>query len=496
LRRVEPTLPRPEEYVAAVLAGAPEVSPKRDPEVQPTAPLASSLTRDERAAFGREARDLVPLAEHARIPDPRHRVDPVDLLTAQDATRLQRLVPIRHGRMSATPFTFYRGAAAVMAADLAAVPTTPLGVQLCGDAHLANFGVFNGPHRALLFDLNDFDETHPGPFEWDLKRLVASVVLAGRDNEVSETKTEVAARAAVAGYRTTMVDAAKLDPLSLRVGRLEVDEVLKEIWAGLAERDRKAVEKTKRRARAKNSMRAFDRLTEVVDGHRLIVEDPPRVTRFERDADDLREQTLGFFELYLTTLPAARRCLFTRYRLVDAAYKVVGVGSVGTRCLIALFVSGDEEPLFLQIKEANRSVLEAHLAPSEYDNDGERVVQGQRMMQAEGDPFLGWSRAHPVDTEHRDFYVRQLWDGKGSAAVELMDGRRLALYAELCGRALALAHARTGDAATIAGYIGDDDAFDQAITAFAAGYADLAVVDHRAHVAAIDAGEIEVVRDI
>jgi uncharacterized protein (DUF2252 family) len=473
-----------------------EVPPRPLPVVRPTAPLAATLTRAERRALGREARDLVPLAEHARIPDPRRRVDPVAVLTSQDATRLQRLVPIRHGRMSATPFTFYRGAAAVMAADLASVPTTPLGVQLCGDAHISNFGIFNGPHRSLLFDLNDFDETHPGPFEWDLKRLVASVVLAGRDNELTEAKAELAARAAVAGYCRTMAEAAELDPMSLRVGRLEVDAIIERLKSSAATGDSKAAKKAARRARAKNSMRAFDRLTEVVDGRRLIVEDPPRITRYEHGADHLREQTWGFFERYLTTLPAARRCLLTRYRLVDAAYKVVGVGSVGTRCLIALFVTGDEEPLFLQVKEATSSVLEAHLGPSEYPNHGERVVQGQRMMQAEGDPFLGWSRSDPVDAEHRDFYVRQLWDGKGSAAVELMGGRRLAVYAELCGGALALAHARTGDAATISGYLGDDDVFAEAITSFAIAYADIAVVDHGAHLAAIDAGTIEVIRDI
>ena len=453
---------------------------------------ASRRVRRE-AGFAR--RKDVPLEDHAAMPAIESRRDPVDILTEQDQARLQHLVPIRHGRMSVSTFTFYRGSAAVQAADLSNTPTTDLTVQLCGDAHLSNFGLFNGPDRRLVFDLNDFDETHPGPFEWDVKRLAASVSVAGRNNELSPDKIDRAVRAAVAGYRRVIGKCSEKGPLDVQYWRLEVDEL--EDTFVVDKKARKRFDKLHRKATAKDSVRALNKLTDIVDGRRVIVSDPPLIQRIDEltEPDDVA-QLSEFFARYLSTLPPDRRQVLDRYAVVDIAHKVVGVGSVGTRCLIVLLESGDGEPLFLQFKEAVASVLEPHTAPSEFE-PGERVVIGQRMTQTMGDIFLGWSHAEGSQTGTTHYYYfRQLWDGKGSIDVDAMGGGRLRRYAQTCGGVLAAAHARSGDASMIAGYLGEDETFDHAVAVFAHEYADLAELDHKAHVAAIDSGRIEAIQDI
>ena len=453
----------------------------------------ADTTSDERRSLGEAHRRDVPLESHAEVPPLDQRADPIAVLTGQDTSRLADLVPIRHGRMSASAFTFYRGAAAVMAADLSRLPTTAIRTQLCGDAHLSNFGVFNGPDRRLVFDLNDFDETLPGPFEWDLKRLAASIAVAARNNEVSDAKAQQAAWAAVSGYRRVMNEVAQLDPLSVRYYRIEFEDIV----AQLDRKHRERSESAAAKARKRNSLRAFDRLTEFVDGTRRIVDDPPLLMRLETHHQPGADAVEDLFAGYLESLPLAWRRVLERYRITDVAHKVVGVGSVGTRSLIVLLTTGDDQPLFLQFKEATSSVLEPYLGASEFSVSGERVVQGQRLMQSASDVFLGWAQFDSsIAGRTVDFYFRQLWDGKGSADVDSMGGKRLRIYAELCGATLALAHGRTGDAAMIAGYMGDDETFDRAIGEFAMSYADLNERDHEAHLVAIDAGHIPANRDI
>ncbi len=451
------------------------------------------VPRKQRRKLGRARRDLVPLADHAAVPPSDRRADPVEILTGQDHQRLPELVPIRHGRMSASPFTFYRGGAAIMAADLAQTPTTDIAVQLCGDAHLANFGLYMGPDRRLVFDLNDFDETHPGPFDWDVKRLAASVAVAGENNELSAKRIDRAVMATVAAYRTTIAELSRMGPLAVHYRRIEVETAASMLTD---QRQRRRIEKVSTKAAKKNSMRAQAKLTELVDGRRRIVADPPLITRLDdHAADELVPLALAFFDRYLASLPVYRRRLLERYTVVDLARKVVGVGSVGTRCLIVLLESGDGEPLFLQLKESTASVLERHLVASEFE-PGERVVIGQRLMQTTGDILLGWSHFDDPDGDRRYFYIRQLWDGKGSADLAGMKGDDLDRYGGNCGTALALAHARAGDASLIAGYLGSKDTFDQAIAAFASAYARCNERDHRAHLEAIDDGRIAAVRDV
>jgi uncharacterized protein (DUF2252 family) len=436
----------------------------------------------------------VPLDDLAAVPSADSRPDPIGILTDQDRMRLQHLVPIRHGRMSATAFTFYRGAAAVMASDLSSQPSTDLQVQLCGDAHLSNFGFFNGPDRRIVFDLNDFDETHPGPFDWDVKRLAASVAIAGRNNELAPEKIDRAVRAAVQGYREMAWECSGVGPLALHYRRVELDQV-RELVKG-NKKSTARVEKLNKKASRKNSLRAQSKLTDIVNGRRVIVEDPPLIQRVDHLLDPDEELRMrDFFDRYLATLPRHRRLLLDRYALVDLAHKVVGVGSVGTRCLIVLLESGDGEPLFLQFKEATASVLEPYTGASEFE-PGERVVQGQRLTQTMGDIFLGWSDTTAGDGSRRYFYFRQLWDGKGSVEVDVMGSKPLRRYARLCGGVLALSHARSGDASMIAGYVGEDETFDRAIAEFADGYADLTELDHEAHLEAIDSGNVEAVRDL
>lgn len=450
-------------------------------------------SRKERRKAGRERREDVPLASHAEVPNRDDRRDPIGILLAQDEQRLAELVPIRHGRMSANPFTFFRGGAAIMAADLAMTPTPDIRVQLCGDAHLANFGVYMGPDRRLVFDINDFDETHPGPFDWDVKRLAASVSVAGRASGLSADKTGRAVRASVAGYRDTISELSRMGPLAVHHRRLEVDEVKRMIGRG---KQRNRVERASSKAAGKNHLRALDKLTDVVDGRRIIVPDPPLVMRVdERTAPGQIPMILDFYNRYLASLPVYRRRLLERFSVADVARKVVGVGSIGTRCLIVLLESGDDEPLFLQLKEATTSVLETHLGASDFE-PGQRVVVGQRLMQTMGDILLGWSQVESEPGHPLYFYVRQLWDGKGSVDVTRMNGKALRRYAWFCGTALALAHARAGDASLIAGYLGSKDTFDLAISDFAAAYADLNEHDHGVHLDKISKGSISANRDV
>jgi len=451
-------------------------------------PLMRSV--DERRGRGRAVREAVPLESHAelRLDD---RPDPIELLVAQDATRLPGLVPIRHGRMRVTPFTFYRGAAAIMASDLSRTPTTDLRVQLCGDAHLSNFGVFKGPDRRLVFDVNDFDETAAGPFEWDLKRLAASITIAARNNGLTDKQVRSATRRAVRGYRELLAETTRSSPLDVHYFRIDIEALLQEDEQ-LRKRSRKAISKATR----KDSVRALDKLTEVVDGQRRIVAEPPLIVPLERRLpEDHIAAVEALFDKYRASLPPHRAAVLDRYRLVDVAHKVVGVGSVGTRCLIVLLQSGEGAPLFLQFKEAVQSVLEPYAGASGYDQAGERVVRGQRAMQATGDVFLGFARYQPPDGRTVDFYFRQLWDGKGSAEVEQMGPKRLKKYAWFCGGALALAHARTGDGVAISGYLGDDDSVDDVFAEFAERYAHLNDADHAAHEAAIATGWVEAAGD-
>ena len=446
------------------------------------------LTVDERHERGRQARKQVPRSSHADWSPATDRPDPVDVLTAQDATRLQSLVPIRHGRMSVSPFTFYRGAAAIMAGDLASTPVSGIDAQLCGDAHLSNFGAFASAERNLVFDVNDFDETLPGPWEWDVKRLAASFALAGRSNGFKREQTTDAVMKSVEGYRTAMAYFAQQATLDIWYAELSVDKVSAAITK---KSDRKRMAKTAAKARSKTSLKAMAKLTERCDGALRIVSDPPLIVPLRdlvgENADGLRGQVEHSWELYRSSIRDDRRALLNRYRLVDIALKVVGVGSVGTRCMLALFMGRDDgDPLFLQVKEAEASVLEAHLAPSAYEVPGERVVQGQRLIQASGDIFLGWSSG---ETGHH-YYWRQFHDMKGSADVETMNPRRLGAYATVCGWTLAHSHARSSDPIAIAGYLGKNSSFNRALTEFAFTYADQNDLDFASMRSAIDDGRI------
>ncbi len=462
--------------------------------VTPT--VVEHLTPDEWAERGRAARADTPRASHGGWTPPADRESPVAVLQRQAQSRLAELIPIRHARMTASPFAFYRGAAAVMAADLATTPSSGLLVQACGDAHLANFGGFAAPDRAMVFDINDFDETLPGPWEWDVKRLVASFEIAARargfDKRLRRQIVEGTARA----YRTSMREYAELGNLALFYTRLD-DSDIYSLW-----RDRvpatalKRFQKNLDKARTKDSMRAFTKLTTVVDGRVRIVSDPPLIVRYdeivpEDEADAMKEAMHEWFRGYRATLQPDRRNLVESYELVDFARKVVGVGSVGTRCWIAYMRGRDDgDPLFLQIKEAEASVLEPFVAPSAYDNHGRRVVEGQRLTQASSDIFLGWDRAMDIGGNPRDFYVRQLWDGKLSAQIDIMEPQVLEIYGEICASTLARAHARSGDRMAIAAYLGAGPAFDRAIAGFATAYADQNDQDYAEVVAAIEAGEL------
>jgi uncharacterized protein (DUF2252 family) len=399
------------------------------------------------------------------------------------------LVPIRYGRMMADPYSYFRGAAAVMASDLSHGPRTTATVQLCGDAHLANFGLFSSPERRLVFEANDFDETLPGPFEWDVKRLVASCVLAGGQAGLSTKQQGRVVREATRAYHGAMSLAAEMAPLDVWYFRLDYEELLG--LRQLDKRDRKVAEKVRQRANLRTSLGALEKLTEVVEGRRVIRTRRPLIVRLDPELlEHTRQRLDALYDEYLSSLQPNRRSLLGRYRVEDIALKVVGVGSVGTRCFIVLFQDGDGQPLFLQLKEAGPSVLEAHLGPSEYEQAGQRVVIGQQQIQATSDVFLGWARFTNDAGSTTDYYFRQLWDGKYSAAVRSMSHEQLGTYARLCGVALARAHARSGQPAAIAGYLGDGVAFTDAMVTYAVAYAELTRSDHTELVAAIERGEV------
>ncbi|MER5810388.1 DUF2252 domain-containing protein [Streptomyces sp. NPDC002033] len=430
---------------------------------------------EERSRYGRAQRKRLPRSAHARTPAPDARADPLAVLAAQGEGRVAELLPLRYARMAAGPFPFLRGAAAVMAADLGADEHTGLLVQLCGDAHLLNFGLYASPERSLLFDLNDFDETLPGPFEWDVKRLAASVAVAARANGHGDAAALRAAEAAAATYRRTLRRLAGLGELAVWYERVDSAEVLPLVRHRHRERVAAALE----RARRRTSLQALGKLTEVVDGRLRIRRDPPLLEPVgELDDATVRQ----VFADYRDSLPEERRELMDRFQVVDVARKVVGVGSVGTRCFVVLLTGRDAgDPLFLQIKEAGPAVLEPYAGASRHRHAGHRVVAGQRLLQAAADIFLGWA----TGPGGRQFYWRQLRDMKGSADVTDMDPGLLEEYARLCGRTLARAHARTGDRIAIAGYLGAGDTFDRAVGRFAMGYADLTLADHAALTAAL-----------
>ncbi|MFI1703419.1 DUF2252 domain-containing protein [Streptomyces griseoruber] len=444
-------------------------------------------TPEERTRRGKEARKRVPRSAHADWLPPVDRPDPVVVLERQGRDRLPELLPVRYGRMAASPFAFLRGAAAVMAADLAARPHTGLTVQLCGDAHLLNFGLYASPERALLFDLNDFDETFPGPFEWDVQRLAASVAVAARENGHAGPRARAATVAAVAAYRTAMLRLARLGELDVWYERIDADRLLPLLRSA---RHRRRAEASLTRARRRTSLQALGKLTERVDGRHRIIHDPPLLEPAGvSDSAALRK----IFSDYRSTLSEERRLLLDRYRFVDAARKVVGVGSVGLRCFIVLLAGRDaDDPLFLQIKEARASVLEAHLPSGPHPHPGHRVVAGQRLLQAASDIFLGWM----TGPQGRAYYWRQLRDMKGSADVAGMTPADLTAYARLCGTALARAHARSGDRIALAGYLGTGDTFEHAIADFAEAYADRTTTDHASLRAAIAAGVVTAAPDV
>ena len=463
---------------------------------------------DERRARGTDARAGTPLAEHAGWHPMDDRLDPVALLEEQNRTRDADLVPVRHGRMMVSPFTFYRGAARIMAEDLWRTPTAGLDVQLCGDAHLSNFGVFGSPERSLVFDINDFDETLPGPFEYDVKRLAASFTIAARHNGFDKGDVRTVTRESVSAYRTAMAEFAGMGTLDVWYAHLSEDRLLASVEAAIADRSAsggelkllkkqgKKVRAATRKARATDSRKALAKLAEHVDGQYRIVSDPPFIvplrdwpTYFPEFTDGGGTMIEDQLTAYARTLRPDRRVLLDRFDLVDVARKVVGVGSVGTRAFIGLLQGRDEQdPLFLQLKEATSSVLENHLPRSVYSHPGERVVQGQRLMQATSDIFLGWTAGHDVS---RSFYWRQLRDMKGSADVDSMVPGGMGFYAQTCGWTLARAHARSGDPVAIATYLGEGDEFDEAVTDFAKHYAHQNDRDFEAFTDAVRTGRID-----
>ncbi|MEA2418122.1 MAG: hypothetical protein QOE60_328 [Thermoleophilaceae bacterium] len=428
------------------------------------------------AARGKRARKRVPRSSHGDWTPAADRPSAREILAEQDEARVPDLVPIRYGRMLASPFSFFRGAAAIMASDLGRMANSGLEAQLCGDAHLSNFGVFQAPDRRLVFDVDDFDETLRGPFEWDVKRLAASFAVAGRERGCDERERRDSTRAVLQSYREAMRDFADMRDIDVWYARFDIETYLAKHRSSVSRKAVKALERELAKARHKDSLRALSRLCHKVDGRQRIVSDPPLVVPIEEMGVSEASIEPGLQELlvaYRDSLSGDRRTLAARYRYVHAAHKVVGVGSVGARAWIILLLGRDsDDPLFLQAKEANRSVLEPFAARSPFDHQGRRVVEGQRMMQAASDIFLGWVRAEGIDGKQRDLYVRQLWDGKRSAEVELMGAAELARYGRLCGWTLARAHARSGDRAAIAGYIGRSTTFDESIGDFAEAYAE------------------------
>jgi uncharacterized protein (DUF2252 family) len=460
------------------------------------------FTPAERAARGKAARRELPRSAHANWEPLGHRPDPVALLEEQAETRLPELVPIRHGRMLVSPFTFFRGAAYLMAADLADGPRTGLFVQLCGDAHLSNFGVFAAPDRRLVFSINDFDETLPGPFEWDLKRLAASFAVAGRDRGFDDATRRSVVQAAAREYREAMKGFAAMRHIDIWYTRLDIGGILDRLAAAASSKELRRFQTNAAKARTKDSMRALNKLCQTVDGEPRIVGRPLVVTPIEdvlpgAEQHHLEDVIRHMIGSYRHTLPRDRRRLLEEYRYVHAARKVVGVGSVGTRAWILLLLGRDKnDPLFLQFKEAQPSVLEPFLGKSEFEQHGQRVVEGQRLMQAASDIMLGWERIMTIDGQTKDFYVRQLWDAKGSAEVELMEPAALKTYATICAWTLARAHARSGDAIAISSYLGRGEGFDSAMASFAETYADQNQRDYHALQQAVAAGRVTAELDV
>jgi uncharacterized protein (DUF2252 family) len=455
-------------------------------------------TPKERAAEGKAARAKVPRESHAGWYPPSDRRDPVDLLEEQATSRVPELVPIRYGRMLTSPFAFYRGAAYLMAADLSSTPRSRITVQVCGDAHLSNFGVFGSPERELLFDINDFDETLPGPWEWDVKRLAASLAVAGRANGFSDAARRDVVVASAREYRASMREFASMRNLDVWYSRLQVQEGLPRMRALLDKKSLENAEKMVSKARTKDSMQAFDKLTYLVDGEPRIISDPPLIVPVEemmsaKQAALLKEGIHELLRTYRRSLLGDRRHLLEDFRFVDMAHKVVGVGSVGTRAWIILLLGRDDrDPLFLQAKEAQDSVLAPFVGKSRFANQGQRVVEGQRFMQAASDIFLGWERAKGLSGEQRDFYIRQLRDWKGSWPPEAMNPQAMGVYGRVCAQTLARAHARSGDRIAIGAYLGKSDVFDRAVAVFAEAYADQNDRDYDALKDAAASGRIEV----
>ena len=461
------------------------------------------LTPAERRVRGKAARAEVPRESHAQWKPPEDRPDPVALLESQAVNRVPDLVPVRWGRMMETPFTYYRGAALPMASDLASTPATGIIVQACGDAHLSNFGLFGSPERKLLFDVNDFDETVPAPWEWDVKRLAASLEVAARENGFSDKDRRKIVLASAKRYREVMRQLSGESNLDVWYTQVDMDDFRARFDSLLNQRQRKVLDKGLAKARTRDSMQELDKLTRMEDGQPRIISDPPVIVPL-RDllgelagAVDIGKELKDLVAKYRRTLQPDRRVLLEQYDFADIARKVVGVGSVGTRCWIILMLGRDEtDPLFLQVKEAEESVLARFAGPSKYDNQGERVVNGQRLMQAASDIFLGWQRFAGLDGKTRDFYVRQLRDWKFSVDIAAMIPRGLRLYAELCGLTLARAHARSGDEIAIAAYLGGSDVFENAIADFSAAYADQNERDFQAFTAAIASGRLVAERGV
>ena len=483
-----------------------EISPaaplteRGDGAATPSAGVArkvAHLTPGERVARGKAARNEVPRSSHGRWEPAVNRPDPVALLEEQAVTRVPELVPIRYGRMLVSPFTFYRGAALIMAADLAATPRSGLHAQICGDAHLSNFGVFASPERQAMFDINDFDETLPGPWEWDVKRLAASFEIAGRDRGFTPAERREIVLAMAENYRTRMKQAAGMRNLDIWYAHIEVEALFEQLQSAATKKQQAKARANLAKARTKDSMQAFAKLTQEVDGERRIIADPPLIVPIEdllppgRERDEIEGEVRGIIRGYRRTLETDRRHLLENFNYVHMARKVVGVGSVGTRAWILLMLGrDDQDPLFLQAKEAQESVLERFVGKSQYANSGQRVVAGQRLMQAASDIFLGWHRLTGLDGQVRDFYMRQLRDWKGSADVDTMGASVMTLYARICAATLARAHARSGDRIAIASYLGNSDVFDQAIADFSSAYADQNERDYQALAQAVDSGRV------
>jgi len=460
--------------------------------------MAEIATAGESDAAGKGSRRRTPRSSLGTWEAASDRAKPVETLKRQNKTRVAELVPIRHGRMSASAFTFYRGGAGIMAADLAAAPSTDLVVQLCGDAHLSNFGIFAAPDRRLIFDINDFDETHRGPFEWDVKRLAASFAIGGRDLGFNERDRRAAVMETVGEYRREMRRLATMRTIDVWYERLDV-EALERYRSKVKAKAAKNYDRNLAKAESKNSLRAFAKLTRSDDGELRINSDPPLITPVEEvfegeKPDALLASFLELLDQYRKTLGREVRHLAEGYRYVHAARKVVGVGSVGTRAWIVLLLGRDSgDPLFLQVKEAEASVLEGFAGKSRFKQQGRRVVEGQRLMQAASDIFLGWLTGTGPDGVARDFYVRQLWDGKGSAEIEKMTPATMRVYGRLCGWTLAHAHARSGDRIAIASYLGKGKAFERAMCDFAEAYAEQNEGDFKEFEAAIEKGRLKAV---